>query len=99
MLIRKKGKLPGDVYQASYDLEYGSATIEVHKADVKDGQKFLVIDDLIATGGTFGAAKNLLAQAGAEVVEFAGIIALPDLNFEKTLAPTPVYRLIDYHGA
>ena len=59
VLIRKKGKLPGDVYQASYDLEYGSATIEVHKADVKDGEKFLVIDDLIATGGTFAAAKNL----------------------------------------
>ena len=99
VLIRKKGKLPGDVYQASYDLEYGRATIEVHKADVKDGEKFLDIDDLIATGGTFAAAKNLLAQAGAEVVEFAGIIGLPDLNFEKTLAPTPVYRLIDYHGA
>ncbi|MCR4789990.1 MAG: adenine phosphoribosyltransferase [Treponemataceae bacterium] len=99
VLIRKKGKLPGDVYQASYDLEYGSATIEVHKADVNEGQKFLVIDDLIATGGTFGAAKKLLQQAKAEVVEFAGIISLPDLNFEKALAPTPVFRLIDYHGA
>ena len=99
VLIRKKGKLPGDVYSASYSLEYGSATVEMHKADVKAGQKFLVIDDLIATGGTFGAAKNLLEQAGAQVYEFSGIIGLPDLNFEKALAPTPVFRLIDYHGA
>ena len=99
ILIRKKGKLPGEVYSASYDLEYGSATIEMHKADVKAGQKFLVIDDLIATGGTFGTVKKLLEQADASVVEFAGIIGLPDLNFEKALSPTPVFRLIDYRGA
>lgn len=99
VLIRKKGKLPGDVYSASYSLEYGEATIEVHKADVEKGQKFLVIDDLIATGGTFGATKNLLEQAGATVTEFAGVIALPDLKFEEALAPIPVFRLIDYHGS
>ncbi|MGP1587634.1 MAG: adenine phosphoribosyltransferase [Treponemataceae bacterium] len=98
VLIRKKGKLPGETYKASYQLEYGTAEIEVHKSDVKSGQRFLVVDDLIATGGTFNGAKNLLEQAGATVIEFAGIIALPFLNFQKNLAPTPVFRLIDYDG-
>ena len=58
ILIRKKGKLPGDTYSCSYALEYGTATIEAHKADIKAGQKYLVVDDLIATGGTLAATKN-----------------------------------------
>lgn len=99
VLIRKKGKLPGDVYRASYDLEYGSAEIEVHKADVKEGQKFLLIDDLIATGGTLTAGKKLLAEGKAEVTEIFGVIGLPDLKFKEVLAPTNVTTLIDYHGA
>lgn len=98
VLIRKKGKLPGDVYRASYNLEYGSAEIEVHKADVKEGQKFLLIDDLIATGGTLDAGKRLLAEGKATVTEIFGIIGLPDLNYKKVLAPTEVTTLIDYHG-
>lgn len=99
ILIRKKGKLPGDVFRASYDLEYGSAEIEVHKADVKAGQKFLLIDDLIATGGTLEAGKKLLAQGQAEVTEIFGVIGLPDLKFKEILAPVNVTTLIDYHGA
>ena len=99
VLIRKKGKLPGDVYRVSYSLEYGTAEIEVHKADVHAGQRFLLIDDLIATGGTLDAGKKLLAEGKAEVAEVFGVIGLPQLNYEKTLAPTPITTLIDYQGA
>lgn len=98
VLIRKKGKLPGDTYQCSYALEYGTATIEVHKADIKKGQKILVIDDLIATGGTLAATKNLIDQAGGEVTEFFGVIGLPQLNYEKILSPCKVTTLINYAG-
>ena len=72
VLIRKKGKLPGDVYRASYSLEYGEATIEAHKSDIAQGKKYLVIDDLIATGGTLTASKNLIEQGGGIVAEFFG---------------------------
>lgn len=99
ILIRKKGKLPGDTYQCTYSLEYGSATIEVHKSDIKKGQKIVVIDDLIATGGTLAAAKNLIEQGGGEVAEFFGVVGLPDLNYDKILAPVKVSTLINYHGA
>ena len=60
ILIRKKGKLPGNTYGCKYSLEYGTAEIEVHKADIKAGEKILVIDDLIATGGTLKAARNVI---------------------------------------
>lgn len=98
VLIRKKGKLPGDTYRCSYSLEYGTAEIEVHKTDVVKGQKFLVIDDLIATGGTLAASKNLIEQGGAVVEEFFGIIGLPELDFDKVLSPTKVTTLINYSG-
>lgn len=98
ILIRKKGKLPGETYSCSYSLEYGSAEIEVHKADIKAGQKILVIDDLIATGGTLAAAKDVIQQGGAEVTDFFGVIGLPDLNYEKILAPCKVTTLINYKG-
>ena len=98
ILIRKKGKLPGETYECSYALEYGTATVEVHKADVKKGQKFLVVDDLIATGGTLQAAKNLIEQGGGEVTDFFGVIGLPALNYEKILSPCKVTTLINYDG-
>ena len=98
VLIRKKGKLPGDTYECSYALEYGSATVEVHKSDVKAGQKFLVVDDLIATGGTLAAAKNLIEQGGGEVTDFFGVIGLPELNYESVLKPCKVTTLINYQG-
>ena len=98
ILIRKKGKLPGDTYSCSYALEYGTATIEVHKADIKAGQKYLVVDDLIATGGTLAATKNLIEQGGGEVTDFFGVIGLPDLNYQKVLAPCKVTTLINYKG-
>lgn len=98
VLIRKKGKLPGDVYRCAYALEYGTAEIEVHKSDIQAGKKYLVADDLIATGGTLEASKKLLEMGGAEVSEFFGIIGLPFLNYEKVLAPVKVTTLINYDG-
>lgn len=99
ILIRKKGKLPGDTYGCKYALEYGTAEIEVHKADIKKGQNILVVDDLIATGGTLKAAKNVIEQGGASVAEFFGIIGLPELNYSKVLDPVPVTTLINFQGA
>lgn len=99
ILIRKKGKLPGDTYGCKYALEYGTAEIEVHKADIKIGQNILVVDDLIATGGTLKAAKNVIEQGGASVAEFFGIIGLPELNYSKVLDPVPVTTLINFQGA
>ncbi len=99
ILIRKKGKLPGNTYGCKYALEYGTAEIEVHKADIKAGEKILVIDDLIATGGTLKAARNVIEQGGASVAEFFGIVGLPELNYKKVLEPTPVKTLIDFAGA
>lgn len=98
VLIRKKGKLPGDTYECSYNLEYGTATVEAHKQDIQKGQKFLVVDDLIATGGTLKAAKSLIEMGGAEVTDFFGVIGLPFLNYEEVLKPCKVTTLINYDG-
>lgn len=99
ILIRKKGKLPGEVYRQSYSLEYGTAEIEIHKADVKPTDKVLLIDDLIATGGTLNAGKKLFEVAGASVTAICGVIGLPDLNYREALAPMDVFTLVDFHGA
>ena len=77
-------------------MEYGSAEIEVHKADVKKGQKFLLIDDLIATGGTLKAARSLIEMGGATVQEVFGVVGLPFLGYEKVLEPTKCRTLINY---
>jgi len=96
--IRKRGKLPGITLSKKYDLEYAQAEIEVHRSDVPSGKRILLIDDLIATGGTLNAARALLNAGGAEVPEIFGVVGLPFLNYEKALAPTPVTTLINYHG-
>jgi len=96
--IRKKGKLPGITLSKKFDLEYAQAEIEVHSEDVPSGKRVLLVDDLIATGGTLSAAKVLLNAGGAEVPEIFGVVGLPFLNYEKVLAPTPVSTLINYHG-
>ncbi len=95
ILIRKKGKLPGEVYSASYSLEYGEATIEAHKSDIEKGKTYIVIDDLIATGGTLNASKKVIEQGGGSVMEFFGVIGIPELNYYEALAPVPVTTLID----
>ena len=98
LLIRKKGKLPGITLSKKYDLEYAQAEIEIHQEDVPEGKKILLLDDLIATGGTLNASRELLKAGGAEVTEIFGVVGLPFLNYEKILAPTPVTTLIQYHG-
>ena len=98
ILIRKKGKLPGITLSKKYDLEYARAEIEVHREDVPEGKKILLLDDLIATGGTLNASRALLKAGGAEVPEIFGVVGLPFLNYEKVLAPTPITTLIQYHG-
>ena len=98
ILIRKKGKLPGKTYSCKYALEYGTAEIEVHQADIKPNQKILVVDDLIATGGTLKAAQYIIEQGGASVVEFFGVVGLPFLKYEEVLSPLKVQTLLNYHG-
>ena len=98
ILLRKKGKLPGDTYSISFALEYGEDTIEVHKSDLREGLRVAVLDDLIATGGTLKAAANLLEKGGAEVVAILAVIGLPFLNYDKLLSGYRVQTLINYHG-
>ena len=97
VLIRKKGKLPGKTYTCAYSLEYGKAEVEVHCADIQKGQNILLVDDLIATGGTLNAAKNLVEQGGGTVTDVFGVIGLPFLNYKKTLSPMNVTTLIEYN--
>ncbi|MCL2008853.1 MAG: adenine phosphoribosyltransferase [Treponema sp.] len=94
--IRKKGKLPGITLSKKYDLEYAQAEIEVHQEDVPKGRRVLLVDDLIATGGTLAAAIAILNAGEAEVPEVFGIVGLPFLGYDKLLAPTPVTTLINY---
>ena len=98
VLLRKKGKLPGATLSKRFTLEYGEDEIFVHQADVHPGQRYLLIDDLVATGGTLRAAADLLVQAGGELVGVCCVIGLPFLGFEKLFPETEVFRLIDYHG-
>ncbi len=99
ILIRKKGKLPGKTYSCKYALEYATAEIEVHQTDVRPGQRILVMDDLIATGGTLNAARNVLEQGGATVTGFFGVVGLPFLSYATVLGDSvPVKTLIEYHG-
>ncbi|MGP1576690.1 MAG: adenine phosphoribosyltransferase [Treponema sp.] len=98
ILIRKKGKLPGKTYSCSYSLEYGEATIEVHASDIKKGQRILLLDDLIATGGTLNAARKMINQGGAEVAGFCGVIGLPFLKYDKLIGDLPVKTLIEYES-
>lgn len=98
--IRKKGKLPYTTVEETYELEYGSATVELHTDAVQPGDRVLLVDDLIATGGTMMAGKKLLEKLGAQVVEGAAIVDLPELGGSARLrdAGLPLYTLIDYAG-
>ena len=98
--IRKKGKLPFTTVEETYELEYGSATVELHTDAVKTGDRVLLIDDLIATGGTMMAGKKLLEKLGAIVMEGAAIVDLPELGGSQKLRESglPLFTLVDFKG-
>lgn len=96
--VRKKGKLPRETVSAKYDLEYGTAEIEIHKEDLRPGMKVVIIDDLIATGGTVEAAVKLAESLGAEVVKIAFVIELAGLKGRERLAGYDVESVITYEG-
>jgi adenine phosphoribosyltransferase len=99
--IRKKGKLPSSTVAETYELEYGSATVELHADAVQPGQRVLLIDDLIATGGTMMAGQRLLEKLGAQVIEGAAIVDLPGLGGSARLRASglPLFTLVDYAEA
>ena len=98
--IRKKGKLPFTTVEETYELEYGSATVELHADAVKPGDRVLLIDDLIATGGTMMAGKRLLERLGATVTEGAVIVDLPELGGSKRRRDSglTIFNLVDFDG-
>jgi adenine phosphoribosyltransferase len=98
ILLRKKGKLPGETFRIGFTLEYGEDVLEVHRSDVRPGQRLLLVDDLIATGGTLNAAAKLLALGGAKVMGIFGVVGLPFLNYQKALSAFTVNTLVQYTG-
>lgn len=98
VLIRKAGKLPRETVSVSYDLEYGKATIEMHKDSIKPGQKVLIVDDLIATGGTTEAMIKLIERLGGEVVGIVVLIELAGLKGREKLAKYRLDSAICYPG-
>ena len=100
ILLRKKNKLPAETHSVDFELEYGKATIEVHKDSINKGEKVLIIDDLIATGGTAEAAAKLIKISGGEVAGFIFVINLFDLPGNKLLKDKgyKTYNLIEFPG-
>ena len=99
--IRKKGKLPGTVISEAYELEYGEAVMEIHDDALKPGERVLIVDDLLATGGTAEAGITLCRRLGAEVIGCAFVIDLPELGGRKRLEAMgiPVHALTEFDGA
>lgn len=98
--IRKKGKLPHTTVQETFELEYGSATVELHTDAVQAGDRVVLVDDLIATGGTMMAGRRLLEKLGADVMEGAAIVDLPELGGSQKLRQSglPLFTLVDFAG-
>ena len=97
--IRKKGKLPFTTVEETYELEYGSATVEIHTDAVQPGDRVLLIDDLIATGGTMMAGMRLLERLGATVIEGAAIVDLPNSPARRGCAPPgSAFTLVSFEG-
>ena len=94
--VRKKGKLPGATIAVEYDLEYGSNTLEIHTDAIEAGQRVLVVDDLLATGGTTAGTVKLLERLGAQVVSLAFLIELTFLQGRAQLGPHDVFTLLSY---
>ncbi len=98
VLVRKKGKLPCETVEQSYDLEYGSATVEMHKDSIQPGQKVVIVDDLIATGGTVEATAKLVEELGGQVVKIVFLMELAELKGRERLADYDVASVICYEG-
>jgi len=98
--IRKKGKLPFSTVEESYELEYGSASVELHTDAVKQGDRVVLVDDLIATGGTMMAGRKLLERLGGQVIEGAAIVDLPDLGGSSRLRDSglKLFTLVEFGG-
>jgi adenine phosphoribosyltransferase len=96
VLVRKAGKLPRETVAESYDLEYGSATVEVHQDSIAAGDRIVVVDDLLATGGTAAAAGRLARKCGAEVAAYLFMVELEDLGGRSRLGDAPVFSLVKY---
>ncbi|MDF2906917.1 MAG: apt [Herbinix sp.] len=96
--VRKKGKLPCETVSMDYDLEYGKATVEIHKDSIKPGQKVVIIDDLIATGGTIEAITKLIEMLGGEVIKIIFLMELKGLNGRDKLTKYDVEAVIQYEG-
>ena len=98
VLVRKKGKLPRETVSVQYDLEYGSAEIEMHKDAIKPGQKVVVVDDLIATGGTMKATAQLIEQLGGKVAKMIFLVELPDLKGREVLKEYEIESVVKFSG-
>ncbi len=96
--VRKKGKLPAETIEESYHLEYGSGTLEIHKDAISAGEKVVIVDDLIATGGTAGATVNLVRKLGGAIIECAFLIELPDLKGREQIKDCAVYAMMEFEG-
>ncbi|MBQ6876341.1 MAG: adenine phosphoribosyltransferase, partial [Lachnospiraceae bacterium] len=96
--VRKKGKLTCETISMEYDLEYGSAVIEIHKDAIKPGQKVVIVDDLIATGGTIEAIIKLLEQLGGDVVKICFVMELAGLKGRERLAGYEISSVVTYEG-
>lgn len=96
--VRKKGKLPCETIEQEYDLEYGSATVEIHKDSIKPGQKVVIVDDLIATGGTMDAIVKLVKRLGGEIVKIVFLMELEGLEGREVLSEYDVESVIKYKG-
>ena len=96
--VRKKGKLPAETISEDYDLEYGSATLEIHKDAIKQGQKVVIVDDLVATGGTLQAIIRLVERLGGQLVKICLLILLVDLNERELLKDYEIESCIKFEG-
>ena len=96
--VRKKGKLPYKTIEETYSLEYGEDTLEIHEDALGKGDKVIVVDDLIATGGTVGATVNLVEKLGAQIIECAFIVELPDLNGRDKIKNCKVFSITKFEG-
>jgi adenine phosphoribosyltransferase len=96
--VRKPGKLPAEVVSEEYTLEYGKDKIEIHKDAIDKGDRILIVDDLIATGGTIAAAKNLIKKLGGDIVECAFIVELTDLKGRDKLKGEKIFSVVEFEG-